>query len=88
MRATVRAALNAAPRQELIDQKFARSVHLPHGYSPHAIVRTEGWGERGRIDGRRPPTAAWNDAQTARFPQRGDATVLTRVGQRDAGDAI
>jgi hypothetical protein len=67
IRATLRAALNAAIREGLISANPARLVELPAPARPHPVVwtvpREAAWGESGI----RPAVAVWTAEQTARF---------------------
>ncbi|TDB85772.1 hypothetical protein E1264_20060 [Actinomadura sp. KC216] len=66
IRATLRAALNAALRQGLIEDNPASLVALPPTRRPRAVVwtaRVRHW----RKTGERPPVAVWTAAQTAQF---------------------
>jgi integrase len=64
---TLRAALNAARRQGLIDRNPASEIALPRGRRPRAVVWTEDLIAQWRRTGVRPPVAVWTAAQTARF---------------------
>ncbi|MFD8494937.1 tyrosine-type recombinase/integrase [Amycolatopsis sp. NPDC059657] len=65
--ATLRAALNAAVRLELIDRNPARYVELPAGRRPHAVVWTPPRVAQWQVLGERPPVAVWTVEQTAAF---------------------
>jgi integrase len=65
--ATLRAALNAALREGLIDHNPARLAQLPRGRRPQAVVWTEERVAQWQLDGQRPPVAVWTAAQTAQF---------------------
>lgn len=64
---TLRAALNAARRQGLIDRNPASEIALPRGRRPRAVVWTDDLIAQWRRTGVRPPVAVWTAAQTARF---------------------
>lgn len=67
IRATLRTALNAAIREELLAGNPARHVQLAPAVRPHPLVwttaRTAAW----RRTGARPAVAVWTAAQTAQF---------------------
>ncbi|MEV8504588.1 site-specific integrase [Actinoplanes sp. NPDC051475] len=67
IRATLRAALNAAIRDGLITDNPARRVELPTSRRPHALVWTEHRVAQWRSDGQRPPVAVWTPSQLAEF---------------------
>ncbi len=64
IRATLRAALNAAIRRGLIT---ASQAELPRARRPRAVVWTPYRVEQWRRTGERPAVAVWTAAQTARF---------------------
>jgi integrase len=64
---TLRAALNAARRQGLIDRNPASEIALPRGRRPRAVVWTDDLITEWRRTGIRPPVSVWTAAQTARF---------------------
>jgi len=65
--ATLRAALNAAVRQGLIEHNPARLVEQTRARRPHAVVWTEARINQYLLDGQRPSVAVWIAAQTAHF---------------------
>ena len=65
--ATLRAALNVAVRQGLIEHNPARLVEQARARRPHAVVWTEARINQYLLDGQRPPVAVWTAAQTAHF---------------------
>ena len=65
--ATLRAALNSAVREGLIEHNPARLVQLPRTRRPQAVVWTEERITQWQLDGQRPPVAVWTAAQTAQF---------------------
>lgn len=67
IRATLRAALNAAIREGLITANPARLVELPAAARPHPVVWTPPREAAWRQTGTRPAVAVWTAAQTARF---------------------
>jgi integrase len=67
IRATLRAALNAAVRQGLIAANPASRVELPPARRPHAVVWTSARVTEWEQTGVRPPVAVWTAAQTAQF---------------------
>jgi integrase len=64
---TLRAALNAARRQGLINRNPATEIALPRGRRPRAVVWTEDLIAEWRRTGAHPPVAVWTATQTARF---------------------
>jgi len=64
---TLRAALNAARRQGLIDRNPVSEIALPRGRRPRAVVWTDDLIAQWRRTGAHPPVAVWTAAQTARF---------------------
>jgi len=67
IRATLRAALNAAIRQGLISENPAAKAELPRARRPRAEVSTPYRVGQWRRSGERPAVAVWTTAQTARF---------------------
>ncbi|MFG1611091.1 tyrosine recombinase XerC [Actinoplanes sp. NPDC049265] len=67
VRATLRAAYNAAIRDGLVTDNPARRVEMPATRRPHAVVWTEGRVEQWREDGRRPAVAVWTADQLTEF---------------------
>jgi site-specific recombinase XerC len=67
IRATLRAALNAAVRRELIDGNPASRAELPRARRPRAVVWTRERVVHWQQTGEHPPVAVWAAAQTARF---------------------
>src|SRR5712692_11443976 len=67
IRATLRAALNAAVRRGLITGNLASRAELPRARRPRAAVWTPGRVEHWQRTGERPPVAVWTAAQTAQF---------------------
>ena len=67
IRATLRAALNAAIRRGLISENPAAKAELPQGRRPRAVVWTRYRIEQWRKTGERPPVAVWTARQTAEF---------------------
>jgi integrase len=67
IRATLRAALNAAIRQGLITDNPAARADLPGARRPRAVVWTTARVEHWQRTGERPPVAVWTAAQTAEF---------------------
>ena len=67
IRATFRAAYNAAIREGLVVDNPARRVEMPSGRRPHAVVWTDGRVEQWRTDGARPAVAVWTPNQLATF---------------------
>ncbi|TDC17257.1 site-specific integrase [Actinomadura bangladeshensis] len=67
IRATLRAALNAALRAGLIEENPASLVVLAPARRPRAVVWTAGRVEQWRRTGERPSVAVWTVAQTAQF---------------------
>ncbi len=67
IRATLRAALNAAIREGLISVNPARLVELPAPARPHPGVWTAPREAAWREAGERPAVAVWTAEQTARF---------------------
>ena len=69
IRATLRAALNAAIRRGLITDNPASCAELPRARRPRAVVWTAERIEHWRDTGERPAVAVWTAAQTAQFLQ-------------------
>jgi integrase len=67
IRATLRAALNAAVRRGVIGDNPASRAELPRARRPRAVVWTPGRVEHWQRTGERPPVAVWTAAQTAQF---------------------
>ncbi|MFC6881549.1 MULTISPECIES: tyrosine-type recombinase/integrase [Actinomadura] len=67
IRATLRAALNAAIRQGLLTDNPASRAELPAARRPRAVVWTAARVEYWQRTGERPPVAVWTAAQTAEF---------------------
>jgi integrase len=67
IRATLRAALNAAIRRGLISDNPATRVELPGARRPRAVVWTQNRIEHWQRTGERPAVAVWTAAQTAQF---------------------
>src|SRR5215472_3252224 len=67
IRATLRAALNAAIRRGLITDNPAARAELPRARRPRAVVWTPYRVGQWRRSGERPPAAVWTTARTARF---------------------
>ena len=67
IRATLRAALNAAIRRGLIAENPASRAELPRARRPRAVVWTPYRVEHWRRTGERPAVAVWTAAQTAQF---------------------
>jgi integrase len=67
IRATLRAALNAAIRRGLLTENPASRAELPRARRPRAVVWTPGRIEHWQRTGERSPVAVWTAAQTAQF---------------------
>jgi integrase len=67
IRATLRAALNAAIRRGLLADNPAARAELPRARRPRAVVWSPYRVEQWRRTGERPPVAVWTAAQTAQF---------------------
>ena len=67
IRATLRAALNAAVRRGLIADNPASRAELPRARRPRAVVWTPARTEHWRRTGEHPSVAVWTAAQTAEF---------------------
>ncbi len=73
IRATLRAALNAAIRRELISENPASKAELPRASRPRAVVWTPYRVDEWKRTGERPPVAVWTAAlrRTPHAAQRG-----------------
>jgi integrase len=67
IRATLRAALNAAIGRGLLAENPACRAELPRARRPRAVVWSEHRVEQWRRTGERPAVAVWTAAQTAQF---------------------
>jgi len=67
MRATLRAALNAAIREGLLIDNPARHVELANPHRPHPVVWTQRRVDAWRQTGARPAVAVWTARQLAEF---------------------
>ena len=67
IRATLRAALNAATRRGLLAENAACQAELPRARRPRAVVWSPYRIEQWRRTGERPAVAVWTAAQTAQF---------------------
>ena len=67
IRATLRAALNAAVRRGLITGNPASRAELPRARRPRAVVWTPARVEHWQRTGERPAVAVWTAVQTAQF---------------------
>jgi len=67
IRATLRSALNAAVREQLISDNPARWVQLPQVRRPHPVIWTGARVAAWRATGQRPAVAVWTAQQTAAF---------------------
>jgi integrase len=67
IRATLRAALNAAIRRGLLADNPATRAELPRARRPRAVVWSPYRVEQWRRTGERPAVAVWTAAQTAQF---------------------
>ena len=65
--ATLRSALNAAVREQLLADNPARYLKLPRGTRPHAVVWTRRRVKRWLRTGERPAVAVWTPAHAATF---------------------
>ena len=70
IRATLRAALNAAIRRGLLTENLAAKAELPRARRPRAVVWTPYRIEQWRRTGERPAVAVWTAQQTAQFLHR------------------
>jgi integrase len=64
---TLRSALNAAVREQLITDNPARYLQVPAGHRPHAVIWTRRRVRDWQRTGDRPPVAVWTTSQTRRF---------------------
>jgi integrase len=64
---TLRSALNAAVREQLVGDNPARYLQIPAGRRPHGVVWTRRRVKDWRRTGKRPAVAVWTPAQTRRF---------------------
>jgi hypothetical protein len=76
IRATLRAALNAAMRRGLVSENAASRAELPRARRPRTVVWTPERVGHWRAAGDRPEVAVWTAAQTARFLTAGAAHRL------------
>jgi integrase len=67
LRTTLRAALNVAVREELIDRNPARHVEIAGYRRPHPQVWTDGRIEEWRLTGEHPAVAVWTAQQLSTF---------------------
>jgi integrase len=67
IRATLRAALNVAIREGLLDRNPACGLALPTPRRKRAVIWTEEQVAQWQITGQRPKVAVWTATQTARF---------------------
>ncbi len=67
IRATLRAAYNAAIREGLVTANPARNVEMPPARRPHAVVWTDGQVAQWETDGTRPAVAVWTTEQVSLF---------------------
>ena len=67
VRATLRAAYNAAIREGMLDDNPARRVEMPPTRRPHAVAWTEARVEQWHDDATRPAVAVWTPTQLAEF---------------------
>ena len=67
LRTTLRAALNLAVREELIESNPARHIEIHDYRRPHAQVWTDGRVEHWELTGEHPSVAVWTAAQLATF---------------------
>ncbi|MBB2748376.1 tyrosine-type recombinase/integrase [Microbispora sp. NBRC 16548] len=67
IRATLRAALNEAVREGLIDSNPARALRLPAAPRPRAQVWTDRWVAAWKATGERPTVAVWTIPQLVAF---------------------
>ncbi|MEU8401759.1 hypothetical protein AB0C28_41775 [Nonomuraea sp. NPDC048892] len=65
--ATLRTALNAAIRAQVIPVNPANGAKLPHPRRPHPVVWTTGRTARWQQAGERPAVAVWTEQQLAAF---------------------
>lgn len=64
---TIRSALNAAARRQLIPGNPTQYLQVPAGRRPHAVIWTARRVKQWRRTGKRPAVAVWTPAQTRRF---------------------
>jgi integrase len=64
---TIRSALNAAAREQLIPGNPTQYLVIPAGRRPHAVVWTARRVKHWKRTGKRPAVAVWTPAQTRRF---------------------
>lgn len=76
IRATVRAALNAAVREGLLTDNPARRLELPPARRPHPVVWTHAAGRSVERDGTREPVAVWTVDQLVVFLSRAERDRL------------
>ncbi len=74
---TVRSALNAAVREQLIPHTPTRYLQIPAGRRPPAVVWTARRVKQWRRTGKRPAVAVWTPAQTRRFLKSITGTLCT-----------
>lgn len=67
IRATLRAALNVAIREGLMERNCASGLTLPTPRRKRAVIWTEEQIAQWQITGERPPVSVWTASQTARF---------------------
>jgi integrase len=67
LRTTLRAALNLAVREELIDLNPARHIEITGYQRPHAQVWTDGRVEQWQLTGEHPAVAVWTAKQLSTF---------------------
>ncbi|MCY1141581.1 tyrosine-type recombinase/integrase [Actinoplanes sp. Pm04-4] len=67
LRTTLRAALNLAVREELIESNPARHIEIAGYRKPHAQVWTDGRVEQWKLTGEHPPVAVWTAQQLSTF---------------------
>ncbi|MEV7969276.1 hypothetical protein AB0O34_25300 [Sphaerisporangium sp. NPDC088356] len=67
VRATLRAALNEAVREGLIDSNPARTLRLPAAPGPRAQIWTDRWVAAWKATGERPTVAVWTIPQLVAF---------------------
>jgi integrase len=67
IRATLRAALNVAIREGLMERNAASGLTLPTPRRKRAVIWTEEQIAQWQITGERPPVSVWTASQTARF---------------------
>jgi hypothetical protein len=79
---TLRSALNAAVREQLIRDNPARYLKLPKGRRPFAVVWTKRRVQEWRRTGERPVVAVWTPAQLAQFLSVGSIGVRRKLPAR------